>query len=151
MSIDLQLLSQQQKLKIKQEGNQRLVWDDIRKKNYILTPEETVRQLFIHYLTDIMAYPKNKIAVEKKIKVLTRQKRFDIVVFDKKGNDAFMLIECKSPDITLSQETLNQVLAYNMTIKALYIVITNGLETYCYALNNAETQVLEMDIFPDFE
>lgn len=150
MPLAIDLLSLKERLKTKIVDKTRFVWDDIRKKYYVLTPEETVRQLFILHLLENEAYPKNKIAVEKKITVLSRSKRFDIVVFDKDGKNTFMLIECKSPDVALTQDTINQVLSYNMTLQASYIAVTNGLETFCFAVHTGEQNPVALEHFPTY-
>ncbi len=150
MNIEIDLLKYSNNIVTKVENGVKSFWDDIRKANYILTPEETVRQLLIQYLTLEVKYPKNKIAVEKKIMVLGNAKRFDVVVFEKNGNLPFMLIECKAPNVPISQETLSQVSAYNFSIKAPYLVVSNGLETHCYAINFEQHTYESMSEFPNY-
>jgi type I site-specific restriction endonuclease len=106
------------------------VFDAIRKKYVALTPEEWVRQHFLHFLVSQKGYPPSLIAVEKGLKVNQMQKRFDAVVFDKRGNP-LVLIEFKSPKVELDQKTFDQVSMYNLKMKVNYLVISNGLKHYC--------------------
>ena len=150
MNIEIDLLKYSNNIITKVENGVKYFWDDIRKAHYILTPEETVRQLLIQYLTLEANYPKNKIAIEKKIMVLGNAKRFDVVVFEKNGNLPFMLIECKAPNVAISQETLSQVSAYNFSMKAPYLVVCNGLETHCYAINFEQHTYEQLAEFPNY-
>ena len=150
MNIEIDLLQYSKNIMTKVENGVKYFWDDIRKANYILTPEETVRQLLIQYLITELNYPKNKIAVEKKIMVLGNAKRFDLVVFENNGNLPFMLIECKAPNVPISQETLSQVSAYNFSMKAPYLAVCNGLETHCYTINFEQHTYKALIAFPNY-
>lgn len=115
---------------IKESGKYR-IFDLIRKKYVVLTPEEWVRQHFIHYMLKALNYPKSLIKVESGLKVNALQKRSDILVHDREGK-AWMLVECKSPEIGLDQRAFNQASVYNMTVGAKFIVVTNGMLHYCF-------------------
>lgn len=128
--LDLDLHKHKDKLKIKKEGDQTLIWDIIRKKYLVLQPEELVRQLLAHFLIHDMDYPKSYIQFERGIKVHQMAKRFDIIVMDRHVNP-FLLIECKSHRVKLTQETFDQVSNYNQKIKAPYILISNGVQSFC--------------------
>ncbi len=108
------------------------IYDIIRKKYIILTPEEWVRQHMIHYLTKL-GYPKALISVESSLYYHDKKKRSDIIVYTKKG-EITILIECKASYICLNEKTLNQISLYNKIIKANYIVITNGIIIFCFEL-----------------
>lgn len=95
-----------------------------------MTPEEHVRQYVLHYLIEGMQYPKSLISVEKQIKVGHLYKRFDIVVYNRQ-HQPWMLIECKAPEILISETTLFQLLNYQRTIQCNYWVLTNGHQTFC--------------------
>jgi hypothetical protein len=105
------------------------IFDTIRKKDIYLTPEEWVRQHFIQFLINEQNYPKSLIAVEKEIKVNNLKKRFDILIFNNKGLHD-VIVECKAPTIKITQETFDQIARYNLTLKANYLMVTNGLEHY---------------------
>lgn len=106
------------------------IFDDIRHKLVALTPEEWVRQHFIHYLTDHLNYPRSLIKIETGLKYNRLLKRSDIVAFDREGKP-FLLVECKSADIKISKDAVYQVALYNKTLKARYIVVSNGLDFLC--------------------
>ena len=108
------------------------IFDGIRKKYIVLTPEEWVRQHFINYLVTDFKYPKSLLKVEGGLIYNTLQKRSDILVFDREGKP-WMIIECKSPVQKLSQETLRQASVYNSTLKAKYVTVSNGLVHLCAA------------------
>ncbi len=106
------------------------VFDIIRKKYILMTPEEHVRQQFIHFLINEKQYPKGLLAVETQLKIYKLTKRTDIVLYDTQGNVS-IIIECKAPKIKVSQDTFDQIARYNMNFKAKYLIVTNGLNHYC--------------------
>jgi hypothetical protein len=114
--------------RIKKEMGKRYIFDTIRKAWLLLTEEEWVRQNFVHYLIRELNYPSTLIALEKEIWLNDLKKRFDILVYDK-AHRPWMLIECKEPKVQLSEETLQQVLRYNISVPVEYIIITNGSTT----------------------
>lgn len=116
-------------IRLKNEGDKTYVYDIIRKKYIWLSPEEWVRQHFIHFLINKYQYPSGLISVESGLKYNQLNKRSDIVVYDTTGNP-FLLIECKSADIKISQATFNQAATYNQTLKAPYLAVSNGLKHY---------------------
>ena len=135
-------------ISIKNKNGLSHIFDIIRKKWLILTDEEWVRQNLIHYLIHQLHYPASLIAVEKEFKIGTVRKRFDILVYDQQ-HQPWMLIECKSQEIKLSDVVLQQALLYHATVQVKYIVITNGKETLIVEKVNAELK--EIDDFPSME
>ncbi len=131
--------------KIKKENNKELIFDGIRKRWVILTPEEWVRQNFLNYLTQTKAYPASLIAVEKEIKLGDLKKRFDIVVYDRDWKP-WMIIECKEMNVVLDKKVLDQALRYNITLQVPYLVITNGI--YCMAIAFENNSMIELDELP---
>jgi hypothetical protein len=115
--------------RFKNSENKTAIFDEIRKKFVILTPEEWVRQHVVHYLVYEMKYPKSWINVEKVIKINDLTKRYDVVVFNPDGS-IFLLVECKATQIKISQETFDQIARYNMTLNAQYLMVTNGINHY---------------------
>jgi hypothetical protein len=105
------------------------IFDRFRKTWVRLTPEEWVRQNVLRWLTDVSGYPAAMIAVEKELTVGVMRKRFDVLVYGP-GHEAWMLVECKAPSVPLTEQTLMQVLRYNMKLKASYLLVTNGHATY---------------------
>ena len=122
--------------KIKQINNVDCIYDNIRKSWIVLTPEEWVRQNFIQYLIQSMLYPATLIAVEKEIKVGDLKKRFDILIY--KNNLPWMIIECKKIDVKINDKVMQQILSYNTTIQAKYIVATNGNNSFCWQIENGK-------------
>lgn len=135
-------------LPIKQDAEGNRVWDLTRKKWLLLTPEEHVRQLWVHYLILHLKYPQNLIATEKSITLGPLRKRFDIVVFNR-AHKPWMIIECKAPDVNLSPNTLSQILSYQNTLQATFLVLTNGISTLCGAINE-EQQLQWQEQLPEF-
>jgi hypothetical protein len=135
-------------IKIQQQQGINEVFDVIRKKWLLLTPEEWVRQNIIQFLLVQKNYPASLIAIEKEIKLGELKKRCDIVVYNRQSQP-WMIIECKEMKVTLSQKTLDQILRYHITLPAKYLVITNG--SYSFGFEKKEEQFFDMDIFPDFE
>ncbi|MEP7255775.1 MAG: type I restriction enzyme HsdR N-terminal domain-containing protein [Ferruginibacter sp.] len=131
--------------KIKMENAKELIFDEIRKRWMILTPEEWVRQNFLQYLIHTKKYPASLIAVEKEIKLGELKKRFDIVVYDK-HTKPWMIIECKEMNVALDKKVFDQVLRYNLTLQVPYLVITNG--SYCMAMTFKNDEMIEMDELP---
>jgi hypothetical protein len=114
--------------RIKKEGGREYIFDALRKKWLLLTPEEWVRQNFVQYLARIRKYPAALIALEKEIRVGELQKRFDVLVYSREHRP-WMMIECKSGEVMLDEKVLEQVLRYNSAVPVSYIVITNGNST----------------------
>jgi len=133
-------------LKIRQDDDKVRVFDPVRKRWIVLTPEEHVRQYFLKYLTQGMEYPLSLIAVEKKILVGKIAKRFDVVVFGK-NHEPWMLVECKEPDVLITEATLFQLLTYHSSIHCSYWVLTNGHQTYCADARNL-AEITWMDSLP---
>lgn len=128
---------------IKRAEGRILIFDLLRKRFIVLTPEEWVRQHFIHYLIDHLKYPRSLIKVEGGLIFNTLQKRSDIVVFNRSGNP-WMVIECKAPDLKLSERTVQQASTYNHSLRAKYLVITNGMSHICCEIDwdNSHTVIV---------
>jgi hypothetical protein len=134
---------------LKKEQGKVYIFDNIRKKYLVLTPEEWVRQHFINYLIQDLKYPKSLFRIEGGISFNKLQKRSDILIYNRQGKP-WMLVECKSPTIKLSQKAFNQVAVYNMTIGAEYVAVTNGMIHYCYAGMKQGEEARFLDDFPNF-
>lgn len=140
----IQLTYPSQKPAIKTEKGKEYIFCIIRKRWYIITPEEWVRQNFLNYLVHVLQYPASLIAVEKQLMIGELKKRFDIVVY--RNDVPFMIIECKEMNVPLSEKTVLQVLRYNSNVQAKYIVVTNG--NYCAAYFNETGSFTEIERFP---
>jgi hypothetical protein len=113
---------------VKKEGEKNYLFCLIRKQWLLLTEEEWVRQNFINYLISALHYPASLIAVEKELLLNGLKKRFDILVYNTR-HEPWLLVECKAPHVALSEDVLQQVLRYNISIPVTYLVITNGQQT----------------------
>jgi len=134
---------------LKKEQGKIWIFDGIRKKYIVLTPEEWVRQHFINYLITDLKYPKSLFRIEGSLTYNKLQKRSDILVFDRNGK-AWMLIECKSPTIKLNQKAFNQVAVYNMTLGAKYMAVTNGMAHFCFEAAATGSEAKQLENFPEF-
>ncbi|HKB42863.1 MAG TPA: type I restriction enzyme HsdR N-terminal domain-containing protein [Chitinophagaceae bacterium] len=119
----------QPEFRIKKEENKEFIFDALRKKWLLLTPEEWVRQNFVQYLIKIKNYPSALIALEKEIWLGELKKRFDVLIYNK-DHKPWMMIECKGGEIKLNDAVLQQALRYNISVPVEFIVITNGSFTY---------------------
>jgi len=115
--------------RFKSNENKTLIFDIIRKKFVVLTPEEWVRQHMLHFLISEKKYPNSHINVEKQLQLHDTTKRYDIVVFNSNGSIQ-IIIECKAAKIKINQQTFDQIAQYNFVLQANYLVVTNGLEHY---------------------
>lgn len=131
--------------RIKKENGKDLLFDPLRKKWLLLTPEEWVRQNFVQYLSQVLSYPSSLIALEKEIWLGDLRKRFDILVYNH-HHQPWMIVECKAPDIKLSTETLHQALRYNISVPVDYLIITNG--HYSYGWQKKAGQLHQMTDLP---
>ncbi|MBQ3656988.1 MAG: type I restriction enzyme HsdR N-terminal domain-containing protein [Bacteroidales bacterium] len=110
------------------------VFDIIRKKYVRLTPEEWVRQNFVHFLISEKGFPKNLMSTETSLSVFNTVKRTDITVFSSSGQ-VLAVVECKAPYVEITQSTFSQIARYNITLKASFLIVTNGLTHYCIKLD----------------
>ena len=136
--------------KLKSKENKTLIFDKLRKKYMVLTPEEWVRQHFVHFLIDKKNYPTSLIALEKQLTINNRKKRTDILVFNTEGTPE-IIVECKAPTIKITQDTFDQIARYNLKLKANFLIVTNGLEHfYCKMDFENETYIFLKEI-PDYK
>jgi hypothetical protein len=136
--------------KITLKDAQYFIFDDIRKKHLVLTPEEWVRQHFIQYLINDRKFPKALIQVEGGLSLNQLQKRTDIVIFNHAG-ERIMVIECKAPEIKISQAVFDQAARYNSVHKTQWLVVTNGLK-HCYArIDHGNSSFRFCEELPEFK
>lgn len=115
--------------RFKNSENKVSIFDVLRKKFILLTPEEWVRQHTVHYLLEDKKFPKQLLNVEKTLKINELTKRYDVVAYNPDGSIK-LLVECKAPAIKISQTTFDQIARYNLVLKAEYLMVTNGLQHY---------------------
>jgi hypothetical protein len=136
--------------RFKNSENKVAIFDEIRKKFINLTPEEWVRQHVVHYLLQDKKYPKSYINVEKIIKINNLNKRYDIVVYQPNG-DVYLLIECKAPEVTINQQTFDQIARYNLVLNAKYLMVSNGLNHYFCQMDFENQKYIFLKELPEFE
>ena len=135
--------------KIKSSENKQLIFDPIRKKYVVLTPEEWVRQNFVQYLICEKNYPISMIAVERQLTINNLIKRFDILIFKSNGASK-IIIECKAPKIKITQDTFDQIARYNLKLNADFLVVTNGLTHFSCKLDTLNEQYIFLKEIPTY-
>lgn len=136
--------------KMKQVGVRTQIFDGIRKKYVALTPEEWVRQNFLQYLIHEKKFPASLISVEAGLKYNQLQKRMDVLVYDKQGSP-YLMIECKAPEVKITQDVFDQIARYNMVFKVKYLVVTNGIHHFCCIMDYEKQSYLYLEQVPVFE
>ena len=136
--------------RLRNTGGRQEIFDPVRRKFVVLTPEEWVRQHLILYLNLIKGYPLHAIGVEKQLLLNKQPKRFDLVVFKKNANP-FILIECKAPAVEITQKAFDQAARYNMLLLAEYFLISNGLEHYPCRIDYLNKQYVFIEDIPMYE
>jgi type I site-specific restriction endonuclease len=126
------------------------IFDRVRRKFVALTPEEWVRQHLINYLITEKNVPASLLAVEKSLQLNNLTKRADIVVYSKNGK-ALMLVECKAPEVKITQTTFEQIARYNMVHLVNYLLVSNGLEHYCALVDFSKRKVDFLHEIPDYD
>lgn len=135
--------------KITLKDARHFIFDEVRKKHLVLTPEEWVRQHFIQYLILEKKFPKSLIQIEGGLNLNKLQKRTDVVIFNTHG-ERIMVIECKAPAVKITQMVFDQAARYNSVHKTKWLVVTNGLK-HCYAtINHQEGQFAFVPELPEY-
>ena len=137
-------------LKLSRKGEQIFVWCIIRKKTLVLTPEEWVRQHVIHYLINEKNVPLGLITAEQGINIHRLNRRCDVIIYGR-DQKAKLLVECKAPEITLSENTLHQIAHYNAELGVDFLWVTNGIQHALYRIDRVNNKILVLDELPGFE
>ena len=139
MKLNIDFLKFQPDLKVKKVEQQRQIYCAIRKRYLVLQPEELVRQLTIQYLIADRAYSRNSIHVERGLSVNGLYRRTDIIIYDEQV-EPYLLVECKRPKVKITQAVFDQIARYNLTLKVKYLLVTNGIDTFCCEMDyNAQS------------
>lgn len=149
MELNLQLERFQNNVEARMESGQRKIFDPIRKRFFLLTPEEYVRQLLIQFLLHEIQVSRHRIGIEKNVTVNGMARRWDILVYSD-SLQPWMLIECKAPQIPLNQTVFEQIGRYNTDVQAPFLLICNGPQAYCCAINHSEKTVRFLSNLPAF-
>ena len=135
---------------LKNKENKTLAFDSIRKKWLKLVPEEWVRLNCIEFLINEKKISRSLISVEKEFKLNNLKKRFDIVVFNKKG-EIYLLVECKAPNVKISQSVFNQITKYNLVLKSKFLMISNGINHYFFTMNFESQKIEFLKELPSYD
>jgi type I site-specific restriction endonuclease len=135
--------------KIKEENQSFYIFDEVRKKFLVLTPEEWVRQHFVQYLIREKGYPKTGIRLEGGLKLNSLQKRTDIVLFDNSG-EKILMVECKAPSVKISQDTFDQIARYNIIHKVPLLAVSNGLQHYYCKIDHEKRDYKFLEELPAY-
>lgn len=147
--LKIDFLQFRDRLKTRRQDQKTLLFDPIRQKYLQLLPEEMVRQLVVLYLLEERRYNRNRISIEKGIKVNDLHKRCDILVYDS-GVRPFLMVECKAPAVSLTQESFEQIARYNLPLQVDYLIVTNGIDTYCCAMDYEKESFEFLADIPDY-
>ena len=138
----------QAELKLTRKEGQVFVWCIVRKKSLVLTPEEWVRQHLIHFLIQEKQIPIGLIAAEMAIEINQLSRRCDVVVFGSDGKPR-LIVECKAPEISLTEKTFNQIAQYNAALNVDLLMVTNGLQHIVCQIDRENTQLNYLEELPD--
>lgn len=137
-------------LRVKKVENTTQIFDEVRRRWVALTPEEWVRQHFVHFLIYTKGYPRGLFMVETGLKVKGLRKRTDIAIYNTSGI-ANVLVECKSYDVELNQKSFDQVFRYSLALKPKYLCLTNGLHHYFCIWDEAINRYQFLVDLPQYE
>ena len=135
--------------RIKEHKGKKLIFDRFRRRWVMLTPEEWVRQNFARYLTEIKHFPASLVAIERSLRINQHDFRSDIVLFARTGIP-IVVVECKAPEVKISQDVFDQIARYNMELRVSYLIVTNGLSHYCCRFDPRELTYTFLSEIPDF-
>jgi hypothetical protein len=136
--------------KITVKGETYYIFDSIRKKHLVLTPEEWVRQHFIAFLINNKNFPGSLLQIEGGLNLNQTKKRSDILAFNKLG-EKLMIIECKAPSIKITQATFDQAARYNSIYKAKWLAVTNGLQHYYAQIDHEKQKFMFIEELPNYK
>jgi len=133
----------------KEKNKKKYIFDEIRRKYLLLTPEEWVRQNFVKYLINYKHFSAPLFVLEKKVNFNSADVRSDIIVYNKNGK-IVLLVECKSPDVAITQKTFDQAAGYNLKLHADFLIVTNGITHYCFKPDYEKRSWIFLKDIPDY-
>ena len=139
----------QYEIKVAQRNGRLTIFDDLRGRHVALTPEEWMRQHFVHFLIDHRSYPAGLMANEVQLRVGDKHLRCDTVLYNKEMQP-LMIVEYKAPQIQLQQKTFDQIAAYNLLLHADFLVVSNGLQHYCCQMVYEQRTYRFLTEIPDY-
>ncbi|MBE6286689.1 MAG: type I restriction enzyme HsdR N-terminal domain-containing protein [Mediterranea massiliensis] len=136
--------------KISSVNGKNIIFDVLRRRYVSLTPEEWVRQHFVHYLINHKHYPASLMANEVQVKLNTTKKRCDTVLY-RRDLSPRLIVEYKKPEIEITQAVFDQITRYNMVLHADYLIVSNGLHHYCCRMDYAKNSYSFLQDIPHYE
>lgn len=136
--------------KIVEEAGKLKIFDPIRRKYLVLTPEEWVRQHFLQYLISEKGFPKGLLKIEGGIPGAQRAGRYDALFLNRSGKP-LLLIECKAPGIKITKETFFQIARYNTQFQVPYLAVTNGLEHFFLQIDLVNKNLNSLEDLPHYQ
>ena len=137
-------------IKVSEKDGKRLIFDELRRRHVALTPEEWVRQHFVHYLIGHLGYPAGLLANEVELKSGDKRLRCDSILFDKQAHPQ-MIIEYKAPNIQLTQRVFSQISAYNLLLHVDYLIVSNGMQHICCRMDYEQHSYHFLKEIPNYE
>ena len=137
-------------IKIANENGHLTIFDVLRRKYVALTPEEWVRQHFVHYLIGHKGYPQTLMANEIQLAIGNKKLRCDSVLYDSSLKPR-MIIEYKAPTVNITQKVFDQITVYNMLLHVDYLVVSNGIKHYCCQMDYDNQKYLFLEDIPDYQ
>lgn len=126
------------------------IFDRLRKKFVALTPEEWVRQNFVNYLVEYKGFPVSLMANEVAITLNNTRRRCDTVVYSKMA-EPLVIIEYKASSVEITQQVFDQIVRYNMVLRAQYLIVSNGLNHYCCSIDYDNNSYKFIKDIPDYD
>ena len=136
--------------RLREQNGRQQIFDVLRRRYVALTPEEWVRQHFVHYLIEHKGYPKGLLANEVDLRVGEKHLRCDTVLYDKALHPK-IIVEYKAPDIAITQKVFNQITVYNMLLHVDYLIVSNGMLHYCCQMDYEQNRYKFLSDIPSYD
>ena len=136
--------------RLREQNGRQQIFDVLRRRYVALTPEEWVRQHFVHYLIEHKGYPKGLLANEVDLRVGEKHLRCDTVLYDKALHPK-IIVEYKAPDIAITQKVFNQITVYNMLLHVDYLIVSNGMQHYCCQMDYEQNRYTFLSDIPNYD
>ena len=137
-------------IKMREQGGKRQIFDFLRRKYVALTPEEWVRQHFVHFLINHKGYPQGLLANEVELKAGDKKLRCDTLLYNR-ALQPQMIIEYKAPHVEITQQVFNQITVYNHLLHVDFLVISNGLQHFCCRMDYDHQSYAFLQEIPDYQ
>ena len=136
--------------RLREQNGRQQIFDVLRRRYVALTPEEWVRQHFVHYLIEHKGYPKGLLANEVDLRVGEKHLRCDTVLYDKALHPK-IIVEYKAPEIAITQKVFNQITVYNMLLHVDYLIVSNGMQHYCCQMDYEQNRYTFLSDIPNYD